>query len=272
MSGGKGSSTQTIRYAPYLEHAHGEFLNNFGADSPSTSFTAIFNSAIGQSPYATYPAIDVDKGFFGIRTDDPTLTYEIENFPSLWDMFGKFMAGLDVHELWGDIYEDVVHGPEIQAAIAAHAVDIQDSIDTSVMPKFLAGMRDINAVQSTAFIIGKALIQDSHVREVNKFSADIRIKAIDNSVQMWIRHLDWSQSVIKVYGDMFKLYYGSKKEIEDSNLDRSAKDTLWDMGLFENAKSFIGAMHGAAAGGETKKGGGILGSILSVAGMAAMFI
>lgn len=271
MGGGKGSSTQTVRYAPYLEEIHQRYLDDHGAETPSTNFTAVFNTALGKSPY-TYPATDVDKGFFGLRDDDPTLTYEIENFPSLWDMFGKFIAGLDVHDLWSDIYEDVVHGPDVQAVVSAHAADTQDSIDQDVLPKFLAGMRDINAVQSTAFIIGKALIQDSHVREVNKFSADIRAKAIDNSVTMWSRHLDWSQSVIKVYGEMFRLYYGTKNEMDNTDMERAAKNSLWDLGLFENAKSFIGAMHGAAAGGKTEKGGSVLGSILSVAGMAAMFL
>lgn len=244
-SGGGGDST--VRYAPYLESAHGRLLDHEGSDEPVVSFIDAFNAVVGTSPYGTYGQIDVDEGFFGMRTDDPSLTYEMKNFPSLWDMFGKFMAGLDVHALWGQMYNDVVQGPEIENVVNAQSALLQDEIDTTVMPKFIAGMRDINSVQATTFIIGKAMIQDAHVKSINSFAAKLRLHAIDISNAQWSKHLDWNQSVVGTFSEMFKLYYASKMDMDRNNLEYQAKDNMWDINLFESARGFLGAMSGTAA-------------------------
>lgn len=271
--GGSGDSEQTIRYAPYLETAHSQLLNHEGSDTPIISFVDAFNAAVNSSPYGGYEIIDIDEGFFGMRTDDPSLTYEIKNYPSLWDMFGKFLAGLDVHDLWGQIYSDVVNGSEIENAIAAQAVDVQDSIDTAIMPKFLAGMRDINSVMSSTFVIGKAIIQDAHVREINKFATQMRVHAIDVSADLWTKHLEWNRSVIDIYSKVFELYYKARIDMDRVNLEYQAKDEMWNVNLFENARAILGAMAGSAAttsGNEPSQLQKSLGGVMGGAAMGAM--
>ena len=282
-----GSSSGEIRYAPYLEAAHSKLLDHEGADEPTLSFMETFNAALVKmeglsdsvnanlisSPYRSYENIDVDEGFFGMTTDDPTVTYEIKNYPAMWDMFGKFMAGLDVHDLWGQIYSDVIQGPEVENAITAHSEELQNDIDTQVMPKFLGGMRDINSVQSTAFVMGKSIIHSAHVRAVNTFSTKIKLHAIDISNQQWSRHLDWDESVIRTYAEIFKLYYAAKIDVDKTNLEFAAKDIMWNLNLFENARAMLAAMTGSAAtaggGNEPSQGQKAIGGALS--GAAAGF-
>lgn len=244
---GGGSPDNTVRYAPYLEEAHSAILDHGGVDEPVISFIDTFNAVQGTSPYSTYGQIDVDEGYFGIRTDDPSLTYEMKNFPSLWDMFGKFMGGLDVHDLWGKVYDDVIKGPEIENAVSAQSALLQDEIDVNVMPKFLSGMRDINSVQTTTFVIGKSIIQDAHVKSINKFASQIRIHAITMANDQWSKHLSWNESVIRTFSEMFKLYYASRMDIDRVNLEYLSKNAMWDINLFENARSILGALSGAAA-------------------------
>jgi hypothetical protein len=281
MSGGKGGGsgdvTTTVRYAPYLEKAHGQYLNHEGSDEPTLSFTDVFNATLNAGPYGSYVPIDIDEGFFGMRKDDPSITYERKNYPSLWDMYGKFMGGLDVHALWAEIYEDVIQGPEIANAVTAQSDLLQDEIDTNVLPKFVGGMRDINAVQSTTFVIGKAIIQAAHVKAINKFSSDIRLHGLDISAAQWARHLDWNGSVVRLYAEMDKIYYSTKADIDKANLDYQAKDAMWNMNLFEGAGGMIGAMAGMAAGGKQKQDDpplwqSILGGVMSIAGIATAFI
>jgi len=254
---GKGDSETTIRYAPYLEDAHSSLLG----DDPDFNFMTILNATWRQSrgfsdavneglvasPYAGYESVDIDEGYFGMTVEDAAVTYEIKNFPSLWDMFGKFMAGLDVHDLWGQIYDDIIQGPEIENVIAAQSTELQRDIDAIVMPKFLAGMRDINSVQASSFVVGKAIIQDAHVRELNKFGAQIRMHALDVSASLWTKHLDWNTAVINNYSEMFKLYYASRLDIDRANLEYESKDDMWNINLFENARAMLSAMAGSAA-------------------------
>ena len=251
--GGDSGGDSTVRYAPYLESAHGRILDHEGSDEPEISFMDAFNAAQGTSPYGAYEQIDVDEGYFGMRTDDASLTYEARNFPSLWDMFGKFMGGLDVHDLWGQIYDDIVKGPEIENAVSAQSALIQDDIDTTVLPKFVAGMRDINSVQATTFVIGKSIIQDAHVKAINKFASQLRVHTITISNDQWAKHLEWNTSVVSTFSEMFKLYYSSKLDMDRTNLEYQAKDNMWDINLFENARAIIGAIGGTAA---TTAGGG----------------
>jgi len=245
-SSGGGDTETTVRYAPYLETMHEQYLNHEEADEPTSSFTDIFNATLGLSPYGDYASVDIPSELFGVD-------YGLVDFPSLWDMFGKFMAGLDLHALWGQIYTDVIDGAEIQNAISAQAALLQDDIDTVVLPKFLAGMRDINSVQSTTFVMGKAIIQDAYVKSINKFASQIRLHALSISNEQFAKHLEWNTSVIKVYSDMYQLYYASRLDLDRANLEYRAKDAMWDINLFENVRGIISAMAGAGSAATTSQ-------------------
>lgn len=269
MSGGGGGDGEgTIRYAPYLEDAHQDLLDKV-SDAVGSALTAGLG---GVNPYGEHSPLDLSAGFFGLV--DGGGTYEIQSFPSLFDMFGKFMAGFDVCALWGDMYEEVVKGPEISAAVAAHSAILQDDIDTTVMPKFLAGMRDINAIQSSAFVVGKGLISAGHVRSVNEFQSKIRLNAIQLTATLWSRHLDWNSEVSKMYAELFKLYYAAKMDMGRMDMEFDVKDKLWDLGVLDHSRAAIGAMAGAPAAkmGEDSgsSGGGVLGGAMSGAATGAM--
>jgi len=191
MGSSDSSSDNTVRFAPYLETAHSKLLDRQGVDENAMSFMEVFNATLCKhegltdevnerfidSPYRGYEQIDINDSFFGSG-------YTMESYPTHWDMFGKFIAGLDVHDLWAQTYVDVVQGPEIENVISAQSALLQDDIDTTIMPKFLAGMRDINSiVGASAFVAGKGIIQTAHVKAMSKFASDIRIHAIDISNQ-----------------------------------------------------------------------------------------
>ena len=240
MGGGSSESDNTVRFAPYLEDVHKMILNGGGGTAPITNLMATFNGAIGNSPYGGVSALAIDNAFFGSG-------YTVSSFPSLWDMFGKFMGGLDVHVLWNKIYEDTVQDAEISSTIAAHAALLDDEIQTSVLPRFNAGMRDINAVMSSSYVIGRALIEDARVKSVNKFASEIRIRAVDASVQIWSKHLSWNEAVIKSYSDLFTLYIRAKLDSDRDNMEYGTKDALWDLSLYENVRAMLGALGGGGA-------------------------
>lgn len=269
MSSGGSSGTQEIRYAPYLEAAHKEII---GTDDLDWDLFSALNEAFDSSPYSDYGSYNPERGFFGYKADGTTL-WQLENFPSLYDMFGKFMAGLDVCTLWGKVYEDVVHGAEINDSIAAHSAVLKDEIDTTIMPSYIAGMRDINAIQSSAFVVGKALMYDTHTKAVNQFAGDLRIHAIDVTTQIWAKHLDWNTSVVTLYGKTLLSYFETKLSLDNAELEFLAKDELWNLNLFEYGRSVIGMLNGAAAAQGVNEPSGtqkIVGGAMSGAAMGSM--
>ncbi len=240
MGGGSGGGDDgEVRYAPYLERAHGDLLNHDGNDQPALSLIDCFNAGLNSSPYVNYEALPVDGAMFGSG-------YTIEDFPSLWDMFGKFMGALDVCDLYGQIYENIVHAPEINNAVTAHSEILQNDIDTKVMPNFLAGMRDINSVMASSFVIGKSIIQSAHVREVNKFASEIRLKAVDASIKVWERHLDWNKAVIAQYSGMQQSFFSIQGDVDRNLFEYQTKDALWNLNLFDYTRSMLGALGGGS--------------------------
>jgi hypothetical protein len=248
-----GGGTQTIRYAPHIEQAHKRILDESGGVVPQRGVFRVLNDLFDKSPYKEYETYDIDDAFFGRVPGNDTTTYEVRNFPSLYDMFGKFMAGLDVHTLWGDVYEDVIHGPEIAAAVTAQSELVQNEINTKVLPSFLAGMRDINAVQSTTFVIGKAIIADGYTRSINEFQTRLRLSAVELSGQLWRSHLDWDKAVIGTYMEMTKLYYATRLDVDNRQMEYLAKDRLWNMDLFDEPRAMLGALNGAAAANQKNR-------------------
>jgi len=254
MGGSSAADAGEVRYAPYLEAAHHEMIFEPDRVTVTHGLNYAFNAALNQSPYNSYEAINYNEGFFGVDKNDSSIVYEIKNFPSLWDMFGKFIGGVDVCDLWGQVYENITNGPEINNAVAAHSELLQDDINSKVLPSFLAGMRDINAVQSTAFVVGKSIIQSTHVKAVNKFAGDLRIHTLDISTQVWAKHLDWNKAVVMSYADLHKLYYSAKMDLDKIAYEYQSKDILWDLSLFDYARAFLGALNGAmgATGGSNQ--------------------
>jgi hypothetical protein len=263
-SGGGGggsavqSTTQWIRYAPYIETRHKNFLDKIYAER---------EVAVDDSPFSDYVDVDVDDAFFGVG-------YTISSFPSLFDMYGKFMAGLDIEVLHAQIFEDTVDSPIIGDLIVAEGALLDDEIKTNSLPRLQVGMRDINAVMSSSFVVGKALLEDARTKMISKFSADLKYRLIPVATQRWVAHLDWNKLVIASYAEIIKLYFSAKVDVDEVNYAMAAKNKLWPFTVLDFERAALGALQGASnsktdvAGASTAAK--VLSGAMSGAAMGAM--
>ena len=76
-----------------------------------------------------------------------------------------------------DIKTNLANDAEIAADVAAFGTVMDDRFTTEIQPRFEAGMRDINAVMSSAFAIGRAIIEGMNNRDVAQFQGELRYKA-----------------------------------------------------------------------------------------------
>ena len=235
--GGGGDSETTIRYASYIEKHHRKFL-----DRIKTEVT----NAYHDSPYEDFSNIEIESGFFGTG-------YMLSSFPSLYDMFGKFMAGLDIDVLASQIFEDTVNTSVISDLVSAEADLLQDHTDTKILAKFQTGMRDINSVMTSSYIIGKSIIADSQVKAIEKFSSEARFRMIPIAQDKWKTHLEWNKGVVRNYAEILKLYVSAKMDTEGHNMAFQSKNSLWPFTILEYQRAALGAMQGASnvgGGGE----------------------
>ena len=238
--GGGGDQETTVRYAPYVEVRHSSFLNTVFEHRKNT---------IDESPFEDYTNIEIDDAFFGIG-------YVISSFPSLYDMYGKFMAGLDICTLYSQIFEDTINTSEVSNLVSAEAALLEDDIETNSIPRLQVGMRDINSVMASSFVIGKSLIEDTRVKQIAKFSAELKYRLIPVVSERWKQHLEWNKSVIGTYAEIMKLYFAAKMDIDEANYSMAAKNILWPFTILDYERAALGALQGAV----TQSGGGVQGA------------
>ena len=256
--GGGGDQTTTVRYAPYIESKHDSFL---------TIVQSKRAAVIDNSPFTNYEDIEVDDAFFGAG-------YTIASFPSLYDMYGKFMAGLDIEVLWSQEFEDTINAPVVNDLVSAEAALLDDEIKETSIPRLQIGMRDIGSVMSSTFVTGKALIEDTRAKTIAKFSADLKYRLIPVVEQRWQTHLDWNKQVVAIYSEIMKFYFSAKTDVDETNYAMAAKNKLWPFTVLDFERAALGALQGAVnekkdvAGASTTAK--VLSGALSGAAMGAM--
>jgi len=123
-SSGSSSSTGPVRYAPYIEDKHKAFL----AVSEAAGIAARLTN-----PYENYVDLDFDDAFFGSG-------YVMASYPSLYDMFGKFMAGLDIDSLWDQVLSSVQDNDSVRAVTVAHRTNLDEDLTQNVLPRIKVGI------------------------------------------------------------------------------------------------------------------------------------
>ena len=259
-SGGGGDTTTTIRYAQYIEDHHETFLDNSASFGTTARATNPFNEK--------YLQVDsVGDAFFGSG-------YAIANFPSLYDMYGKFMAGLDVELLWSQVLDGTQDDVTVSNLIQVHARDLDQDIEENILPRFQLGLRDVNAVMSSSYVIGKSLIEAKRTQALSKFAGELRYKLIPIAAERWRAHLGWNQNVISTYTTMINQFYNTGLTISNMNVEMYVKEILWPFTILDHERANIAALQGATSatapkGSEPSTASKAIGGALSGAAMGA---
>lgn len=64
----------------------------------------------------------------------------------------------------------------IAADVATYADILREQIENDVLPRYKAGMLNVNAITTSAFVIGEALIWAAYDRDVARYAAELRSK------------------------------------------------------------------------------------------------
>lgn len=99
----------------------------------------------------------------------------------------------------------------IAADVDAFADQMDDEITSKVLPRFRRGMQDINAVVSSAFPIGQAIIEAFRDRDIAKHSSALRISAA-------VKNADIETENERLHLEVRKINIGKDLEVGRSNL------------------------------------------------------
>ena len=273
-SGGGGGGSGVVEYPAYIEHFHENVLGDghVGVETMTTAMMA----AYGASPYVGVDAYDPDADLVDMIAAPGVLQTAVTLLSA--------GTGLDA------LISSILDHTRIDTAVTEFAADLDASLVAEVLPRFQAGMRDINAVSSSAFVIGRALIEENQDRQVAKHSSILHLKAFsDDAIAVIGLKLQYQQSASMMLADVNRISIVAKKEEADINMRLDTADALWDLEVFQYGANLLagagggtanpnsnkptmqqsvmsGAMSGAAAGAMTGNPYGIaIGAVLGAA-------
>jgi hypothetical protein len=299
---GGGSSSGEIDYPDYMKHRHQYWLDRMS--------TLIANTTSGASPFATATAYNPDSAVtymlsaacnFETAVDDMEATTDFAN--AITNAITRFDA-LAETPTWVD--PSPAAADEISADVDAFESVQDDHIENDILPRFKAGMRDINAVQTSSFVLGQAYIEASGSRDVAKYQGDLRTKAYllkdelmaksaiaENSfnlqletdrrrnitemnhdiLQYMIQKIQFSQAVAHYLIEVRRMQIVAKKEQSDVNLLLDEQDAKWDLEAYQYGANMLGSIGGGTVTNSMSKASKIssaLGGALSGAAAGTM--
>jgi len=264
---GNGSGSQgsgKVSYPAYLETAHSEFIDDAGVDAlgTTTNVATAIEAAILANPYD----LTINTGAVAY---DPSSSIADMN-TAIVDL-GVMINSYDEETDWAShlrtakvaIDGDLIETKYIENDVKAYKDLLDDALTMTTLPRFRGGMRDINAVTSSAFAIGVAYIEASSQRDVAKYSKELMLKLNiqrnENATKSAEVMLNYAISVGELKKALAhytietnRLEIVANKEESDSNLAIEEAEAKWDLEMLAYMGNAIAAIAGAAAGRELK--------------------
>jgi len=238
--GSGGGGTGIVEYPGYMEDFHHDMLDGGGAGAMSVDVADIMDVAIGNSPFTGETAYDPDASITGMEnavTDLDTLVALL-----------SAGTGLDA------LVSNVLSQDRLDDAVDEFSADLGNRLTAEVLPRFEAGMRNINAVVSSAFVIGRASIEEGQTREVGKFSAGIHLKAFgDDALRLIALKMEYQKALTGLDIETNRMKIVAKKEETDHNIKLSEADALWDLELFAYGYNTLSSIGGGISNPKLKE-------------------
>lgn len=282
MCGG-GSSGGSVTTVPgYISSRHKEWLDDIYEDMNATALNNPYAAASAYDPAVlTDGMLAALNAFCGAMAGFHDASLDSDKVADVYDAMYAYLTGLvpqtdyatyitAITAALDTVYEDTT---EVNDAVNAYSTQLQADIEATIIPKFEAGMRDANAVMSSSFVIGEALIYAEKDRNVAKFTADLKIAAhtarsdmigktgiamLDEKVKLaalylplakaysdlYVQGIDFKKQLTSMVLDSLRIIIIAKKEQQDEDLKIDRANALWDIEMYKYAGSLLGAYQG----------------------------
>jgi hypothetical protein len=227
---GGGGSSGEVDYPDYMKEAHGQALNRRGNDTLTRSLTYYMNAAFDESPFLEHLPGCMDT-LFGTSANP---------------VFGLLSSniGTDTVAVFNDVYLSVSTNPAHVALLNAEIDIMNDDVDLKVLPRFQAGMRDMQCVMTSAFSIGHAIIESQKNRDVTKLIAETNYNMLKLADEVFKQYLDWQKTLVVHSAELARVYAAGKFDEIKFISEATAKDRTWELELFNYFSTLMASIGG----------------------------
>lgn len=248
-SAGGGSSAGRIDFPTHMKTIHQDWLNQTGTDTIEASMVDKMNACMGSSPYTSMTAYDPTTPLGAMDTAVGAFNTRVDAL----DYDGDWEAAVSTAVAKADaaVFDDTY----VNADIAAFRSTIDDQIENLVLPRFQGGMRDVNAVMSSAFVIGESIIESMATNDITKYGTDLRLKFnlqrndfILKGVEAVLRNqyaiVELEKNVAHYTVEAQRMRVAALKEKKDTENMIDVKDGRWDIETFQYGANLLASIGG----------------------------
>lgn len=254
-SKGGGSSESTVRWAPYVEAAHIELIENYQTyrawalvpDPIKGLYNWDYSGGLISSPFRDFVPLDIEDIFFGTGLD-------VSSIDPIYDKYDQLITQLDLNASFNAIFADTVNGTVIDNLVSAQATKLSDDLEQVAYPRFECGLRDINSVISTSFVMGRAVMEQGRTKALAAYDAELRYRLLPLVVERWKATIDWNKLSFDEYVNTLKFYVTLKDELDSHTMEIRAKNSLWVFTILEYERGAAAALAGPQTATNEVKG------------------
>ena len=237
-------------------------------------------TAVGaaSNPYTGLSAYDPTTDIASMATAITELTTHIDEVD--WeDIFPR------LYEYAVEMVDNFINPDDyIAERVAAHAAIMDTDLSSKAYPKFEAGMREINAIQTSAFAIGRAAIVIDRNDKIDRFTADMELQAVKDRntminqavselMRLFLQRVEFQRALAAIQLDFYRIKIAAKADqvTEDKAIDVEA--AKWGMAKYQYLANMIAALNGGSLSvpnSEGSKTARVLGGALSGASAGSM--
>jgi len=258
--GGGGQGSGKVEYPQYLQNVHMDWLANIApggtdpVDKVEVSIVDVMNAALGASPFTGFSAYNPD-----IALADALSQIELYTNLDPLTEYSTALTPLKTATTFVDTYlMNTDSTSKLNDLINAYSSQLDADLVSKTYPRFDRGMQDINAVMSSAFVVGRALLEAEKERNVARFAAelylqnynrraDIILQAADFQLRVFAAKESFLRMASQIAIEYARIKIVAKKEQQDQNAHFEEQDALWDLEVFNHGGRLIAAIAGAAA-------------------------
>jgi hypothetical protein len=279
MSGGGGSSGSTggggggsgaISYPTYMQDWHTTWLANVATAMTTAQATSPYTGLSAYNPSVALSVVDAAVSVFrseAILIDSHTTfdTIAGQAGDEADDMFAASVFASMASRV--DTY--ITTSSAASTATSAFSDMLDEEYDGKITPAFEAGMRDINAIMSSAFVIGTSLIATERANKVAKFTSEILLQdhnkrgdyimslmtkrsdlitqAISEMLRLFIQKIEFTRTYAALISDTKRIHIAAMndQQLEDKAID--VNDAKWDLETFQYGANMLAAIGGGTA-------------------------
>lgn len=213
MGSGGGGSSGKSDWPDYMKTKHGLWLDGIDALFPSSN---PYTGAIAYDPTA-------------IITD---LESALTSFKAYFSSVATDLTSLKT--TWSGWVTTVTDG--LNTALVAE-------LETHGVPEFEGGMRNINAVQTSSFVLGKSMLY----ARVGLEAAKLALLNANQAMDLTLRFGDALRGQFAMEMDYSKVLIIAYKEKADRQVELDAEEAKWPFFEYREAGALLGAIGSSAA-------------------------